>query len=174
VFHAVSAFNNAKFSTNADSPVGYVTDPWISLIVAGAVILGGLGFPVVFELARCWRRPALWSVMIRLTVTLTVTLLVLGTAALTLTEFTNPDTLGLLGGPEKLLAGLFASAMTRTARFNSLGIGAMRPESLLAGAVLMCIGGGSVGTAGGTWNASPPASEPPSPALRRDGEEGRL
>lgn len=27
VFHAVSAFNNAGFSTNADSLVGYVTDP---------------------------------------------------------------------------------------------------------------------------------------------------
>ncbi|MEU9826233.1 TrkH family potassium uptake protein [Micromonospora chersina] len=149
VFHAVSAFNNAGFSTNADSLVGYVTDPWISLTVAGAVILGGLGFPVVFELARCWRRPALWSVMTRLTVTLTVTLLVLGTAVLTVTEFTNPDTLGPLSGPEKLLAGFFASAMTRTAGFNSLDIGAMRPESLLASDVLMFIGGGSAGTAGG-------------------------
>lgn len=113
------------------------------------MILGGLGFPVAFELARCWRRPALWSVMTRLTVTLTVALLVLGTAVLTVTESTNPDTLGPLRGPEKLLAGFFASAMTRTAGFNSLDIGAMRPESLLASDVLMFIGGGSAGTAGG-------------------------
>ncbi|MEU4370844.1 TrkH family potassium uptake protein [Micromonospora chersina] len=148
-FHAVSAFNNAGFSTNADSLVGYVTDPWINLVITGAVILGGLGFPVVFELARCWRRPATWSVMTRLTVALTVTLLVLGTAVLTVTEFSNPDTLGPLSGPEKLLAGFFASAMTRTAGFNSLDIGAMRPESLLASDVLMFIGGGSAGTAGG-------------------------
>ncbi|WP_434089872.1 TrkH family potassium uptake protein [Micromonospora purpureochromogenes] len=148
VFHAVSAFNNAGFSTNADSLVGYVTDPWITLTIAAAVILGGLGFPVVFELVRCWR-PAQWSVLTRLTVTLTVTLLVLGTLVLTLAEFTNPRTLGPLSGPEKLLAGFFASAMTRTAGFNSLDIGAMRPESLLASDVLMFIGGGSAGTAGG-------------------------
>ncbi|WP_435153091.1 TrkH family potassium uptake protein [Micromonospora aurantiaca (nom. illeg.)] len=149
VFHAVSAFNNAGFSTNADGLVGYVTDPWITLTISGAVILGGLGFPVVFELARCWRRPATWSVMTRLTVTLSAVLLVLGTVVLTLAEFTNSATLGPLSGPEKLLAGFFASTMTRTAGFNSLDIGAMRPESLLASDVLMFIGGGSAGTAGG-------------------------
>ncbi|MFG3708140.1 TrkH family potassium uptake protein [Micromonospora sp. NPDC047670] len=149
VFHAISAFNNAGFSTNADSLVGYVTDPWISLTVAAAVILGGLGFPVVFELARCWRRPALWSVMTRITVTLTAALLVLGTLVLTLAEFTNPKTLGSLSGPEKFLAGFFASTMTRTAGFNSLDIAGMRPESLLASDALMFIGGGSAGTAGG-------------------------
>ena len=31
---------------------GYVADPWISLTICAAVIVGGLGFPVVFELAR--------------------------------------------------------------------------------------------------------------------------
>ncbi|MFI6129539.1 TrkH family potassium uptake protein [Micromonospora sp. NPDC051141] len=149
VFHAVSAFNNAGFSTHADSLVGYVTDPWICLPIAAAVILGGLGFPVVFELLRCWRRPALWSVLTRITLALTGALLVLGTAVLTLAEFTNPRTLGPLGGGQKLLAGFFASTMTRTAGFNSVDIGAMRPESLLASDVLMFIGGGSAGTAGG-------------------------
>ncbi|MBO4206072.1 TrkH family potassium uptake protein [Micromonospora echinofusca] len=149
VFHAVSAFNNAGFSTNADSLVRYVTDPWISLTVAGAVILGGLGFPVVFELLRCWRSPALWSVLTRITLVLTAVLLTLGTMVLTLAEYSNPKTLGPLAGPEKLLAGFFASTMTRTAGFNSVDIGGMRPESLLASDVLMFIGGGSAGTAGG-------------------------
>ncbi|SCG40846.1 TrkH family potassium uptake protein [Micromonospora coxensis] len=149
VFHAISAFNNAGFSTNADSLVRYVTDPWINLTVTSAVILGGLGFPVVFELLRTWRRPALWSVMTRLTVTLTATLLVLGTLVFTLAEYTNPRTFGPLSAPEKFLAGFFASTMTRTAGFNSVDIGAMRPESLLASDVLMFIGGGSAGTAGG-------------------------
>ncbi|SCL25289.1 trk system potassium uptake protein TrkH [Micromonospora nigra] len=149
VFHAVSAFNNAGFSTRADSLVGYVTDPWINLTVAAAVILGGLGFPVVFELARAWRRPATWSVMTRITVAMTVALLAFGTVVFTLAEFSNPETFGPLDGPEKLLAGFFASTMTRTAGFNSIDIGALRPESLLASDVLMFIGGGSAGTAGG-------------------------
>jgi trk system potassium uptake protein len=149
VFHAISAFNNAGFSTYADSLMGYVTDPWITLTVTAAVILGGLGFPVVFELVRSWRQPSYWSVTTRITVALTVALLALGTVVFTLAEYSNPGTFGPLGGPEKLLAGFFASAMTRTAGFNNVDIGAMRPESLLASDVLMFIGGGSAGTAGG-------------------------
>ncbi|WP_341721118.1 TrkH family potassium uptake protein [Micromonospora sp. FIMYZ51] len=149
VFHAISAFNNAGFSTHSDSLMGYVADPWITLTVAAAVILGGLGFPVVFELARTWRRPSFWSVTTRITVVLTAALLLLGTLVFTIAEYSNPKTFGTLEGPQKLLAAFFASAMTRTAGFNSVDIGAMRPESLLASDVLMFIGGGSAGTAGG-------------------------
>ncbi|MBN1173718.1 MAG: TrkH family potassium uptake protein [Micromonosporaceae bacterium] len=149
VFHAVSAFNNAGFGLHSDSLMGYVSDPWVSLTVATAVILGGLGFPVVFELARSWRRPGRWSVTTRITLWLTLALLAIGTVIFTIVERSNPETLGPLDGPGKLLAGFFHSAMTRTAGFNSIDIGAMRPESLLASDVLMFIGGGSAGTAGG-------------------------
>jgi trk system potassium uptake protein len=103
----------------------------------------------VFELARGWRRPSRWSVRTRITVTLTVTLLVVGTVVITLVEAENPDTLGPLSGPGKLLAGFFHSAMTRTAGFNSVDIAALNPESLFATDLLMFIGGGSGGTAGG-------------------------
>lgn len=149
VFHAVSAFNNAGFSLNSDNLTGYVEDPWINVTVAAAVIVGGLGFPVVFELARSWRRPRLWSVLTRITVAVTAVLIVAGTAVLTSSEFTNPKTLGPLSGPGKLLAGFFAAVQTRTAGFNTIDIDAMRPESLFASDVLMFIGGGSAGTAGG-------------------------
>src|SRR3712207_7661629 len=40
-----------------DNVMRYATDPWITLTIAVAVIVGGLGFPVVFELARRARRP---------------------------------------------------------------------------------------------------------------------
>lgn len=62
VFHAVSAFNNAGFSTNSDSLMGYSSDPIILVTIALAVIIGGLGFPVVFELAKEWRVPREWSI----------------------------------------------------------------------------------------------------------------
>ncbi len=52
LFHAVSAFNNAGFALYSDSLMGFVTDPWICLPIAFAVIFGGLGFPVLFELRR--------------------------------------------------------------------------------------------------------------------------
>jgi trk system potassium uptake protein TrkH len=149
VFHAVSAFNNAGFSLHDDNLVRYVSDPVVCLAVASAVIVGGLGFPVVFELARCWRRPGQWSVLTRITVGLTVPLLAIGTVLFTGVEARNRETFGPLSGVGKMLAGFFHAAMTRSGGFNSVPTGEMRPESLLATDVLMFIGGGSAGTAGG-------------------------
>ena len=149
VFHAVSAFNNAGFSTHADNLIRYVADPWVSLTIATAVIVGGLGFPVVFELARSWRRPRSWSVLTRITVTVTGALLVTGTLGMLLTEGRNPKTLGPLGAGDTLLAAFFTGVMPRTAGFNSIDIAALEPETLLFTDVLMFIGGGSAGTAGG-------------------------
>lgn len=96
VFHAISAFNNAGFGLYADSLTRFVGDGWILLTIAAAVIVGGLGFPVIFELAKTWRKPRSWSVTTRVTVWVTVVLLVVGTIALAFVEHDNPDTLGAL------------------------------------------------------------------------------
>lgn len=149
VFHGVSAFNNAGFGLRADSLVPYADDPWIVLTVCAASIVGGLGFPVVFELLREWRRPARWSVLTRITVAVTAVLLPLGTLVVLATEASNPATLGPMGGGERLLSAFFASVNARTAGFNTVDIGALRPETLLAHDALMFVGGGSAGTAGG-------------------------
>jgi hypothetical protein len=61
----------------------------------------------------------------------------------------QPETLDPLSGPAKLLAAFFHAAMTRTAGFNSLDMAALRPETLFTSDMLMFIGGGSAGTAGG-------------------------
>ena len=50
LFHAVSAFNNAGFSTWDDSVVRFVADPWVLLPLTLAIVIGGLGFPVLHEL----------------------------------------------------------------------------------------------------------------------------
>ncbi len=149
VFHAISAFNNAGFGLNADNLMQYVADPWISLTICAAVIVGGLGFPVVFELAREWRHPKSWSVLTRITVVVTVALLVLGTVVFLIAESDNPGTLGPLGAGDRGLAAFTAAVMPRTAGFNNLDIAAYRPETLLLTDALMFIGGGSAGTAGG-------------------------
>lgn len=57
VFHSISAFNNAGFALFTDNLVGFASDPWICLPVAAALILGGIGFPVLFEVYRNVRRP---------------------------------------------------------------------------------------------------------------------
>ncbi|MGV0812805.1 potassium transporter TrkG [Mycolicibacterium boenickei] len=149
VFHSVSAFNNAGFSLNADSLVGSVGDAWIILTVCAAVIVGGLGFPVVFELARAWRHPRAWSVTTKLTVSVTVTLLIVGTVVIAAAERDNPATLGAMPTDHRMLAAIFTATMPRTAGFNAIDIGAMSSEGLLFTDLLMFIGGGSASTAGG-------------------------
>ncbi|QCB92701.1 TrkH family potassium uptake protein [Cellulomonas shaoxiangyii] len=149
VFHAVSAFNNAGFALFSDNLIGFATDPWICLPIALAVIVGGLGFPVVIELMRRNRRPRQWSVHTRLTLVMTGVLLVGGTLFVTIAEWGNPGTLGALDPPGRVLAGFFQAVMPRTAGFNSVDPGAMNTGTLLGVDVLMFVGGGSASTAGG-------------------------
>ncbi len=149
VFHAISAFNNAGFGLYADSLVRYVTDPWVCLPIAVAVIFGGLGFPVWFELRREIGRPRVWSMHTKMTISVTAGLLVLGTLFMVVSEWSNPDTLGALPVGDRLFVGFFHAVMPRTAGFNSLDMAALNETTLLGTVVLMFIGGGSAGTAGG-------------------------
>jgi potassium uptake TrkH family protein len=148
-FHAVTAFNSAGFALWPDSLMRFVADPWICLTIAAAAIVGGLGFPVVFELARYWRHPRKWTVLTRVTVGATVILLALGTLVFLVTEWRNPRTLGGLEDSTKLMAAFFTAVMPRSAGFNVLDISQMYPSSWLVTDLLMFIGGGSAGTAGG-------------------------
>ena len=148
-FHAISAFNNAGFALYPDSLTRYVGDPWIMLTVAAAVIVGGLGFPVIFELARAWRHPRSWSVTTRVTVSITVVLLVVGTVAIAALEHGNAQTLGALPAGTRPLAAFFTATMPRTAGFNVIDPDAMTHAGLFFTDFLMFIGGGSAGTAGG-------------------------
>ncbi|MET1034112.1 MAG: potassium transporter TrkG [Arthrobacter sp.] len=148
VFHAVSSFNNAGFALYTDSLMGFVGDPWVCLPIALAVIIGGLGFPVLFELRRRYR-PIHWSMNTKLVVFGSAVLLVGGTVFITALEWANPATLGALPPGERILAGFFQSVVTRTAGFNSVDVGQMSPVSWMGMDILMFIGGGPAGTAGG-------------------------
>lgn len=148
-FHSISAFNNAGFALFSDNLMGFVGDPWICLPIAAAIIIGGLGFPVLFELGRHYRRPLHWTMNTKLVLGGTATLLAGGTAFICALEWSNPKTLGLLSTADKLLAGFFQSVMTRTAGFNSLDFAQMDPATWLGMDILMFIGGGPAGTAGG-------------------------
>ncbi|GAB7192960.1 potassium transporter TrkG [Kineococcus sp. NUM-3379] len=148
-FHAVSAFNNAGFGLWSDNLVRFAEDPWICLPIAAAVVVGGLGFPVLLELRRELRSPLRWSLGTRLVLTATALLLPLGAAVTAALEWDNPGTLGPLGTPGKLLAAFFHSVVSRTAGFNSVDVGKFTDETLLATDVLMLVGAGPAGTAGG-------------------------
>lgn len=149
LFHSVSAFNNAGFSTYADSLTRFALDPVVLGPIMLAVVVSGLGFPVLHELRGEWRQPDRWSIHTKLTVFGTLVLLVGGFLAVLATEGGNPATLGPMPVGGRMLNALFHSVMTRTAGFNSVDMGALRSETWLVSDMLMLIGGGSAGTAGG-------------------------
>ena len=149
VFHSVSAFNNAGFSTHADSVMGYQSDPLILVPIMAAITLGAIGFPVMQDLRDKrldWHR---WSLHSKVTVWGSAGLLVAGFAAILAMEWSNAATLGPMALGDKLLNAAFHSVMSRTAGFNSLDVGAFRESTLMVNYLLMFIGGGSAGTAGG-------------------------
>lgn len=149
LFHAVSAFNNAGFSIHADSLTRYAGDALILLPVMLAIVVGGIGFPVLHDLRTKMRDPRHWSLHTKLTLAGSGLLLFAGFALILLFEWSNPATLAAMTIPGKLLSAAFASVSARTAGFNSIDIGAMTHESWGLHYFLMFIGGGSGGTAGG-------------------------
>jgi potassium uptake TrkH family protein len=148
-FHAVSAFNNAGFSIYNDSLTRFATDWWVNLPVIATLIIGGMGFPVLFELLRRAGRHRRWSIHTRITVFGSAALLVVGLVATLALEWSNPATLGPLGVPGKVITSLFHSASSRTTGFNTVNTAELHPETWAVTDVLMFIGGGSAGTAGG-------------------------
>ena len=149
VFHSVSAFNNAGFALFSDNMIGFSTDPFVSLPLCVLVVAGGLGFPVLFELRREWRTPRSWSMHTKIVASAYAVLLALGAVMFWALEWTNPKTLGPMSVAGKAVAGFFQGVQPRTAGFNSVSTGDLNPETLLGSDVLMFIGGGSAGTAGG-------------------------
>ncbi|MGY4542787.1 trk system potassium uptake protein TrkH [Arthrobacter sp. UYNi723] len=148
-FHAVSAFNNAGFALYSDSLISFADDPWIIIPVCLAVIAGGLGFPVLIALLKGGVRMKDWSVHLRLTVYGTLLLLAVGGVLFGAFEWNRDETLGPMSLAGKLLATLAGSVFPRTAGFNSIDYASAAPETLMITNILMFIGGGSAGTAGG-------------------------
>ena len=147
LFHAVSAYNNAGFALWPDNLTGFAADPFFLLPVTAAFVVGGLGYPVLLDLLD--GRPREWSLHTRLTLLVTGVLCVLGPLAVLASEWSNPATLGALDVPGRLLSGTFSGLSPRTAGFNTFDYGQADASTLLLTDVLMFVGGGSAGTAGG-------------------------
>jgi Trk-type K+ transport system membrane component len=160
-FHGISAFNNAGFSTFDGGLVRFVSDPLVLLAISFAVIVGGLGFPVIIELARrlirrlhlaTFRATELGvhlSLTARITLTFSLALLVLGSLYFGLMEWSNPATYGNLSASDKVVNAFVSSVMARNAGFSAVDYSALTRESWLGSEILMFIGGGSAGTSGG-------------------------
>ncbi|MBO4143430.1 TrkH family potassium uptake protein [Micromonospora tulbaghiae] len=149
VFHSVQAFNNGGFALYSDGLIAFARDGWVALPLSIGAIIGGLGFPALFEAVREWRQPERWAVATKLTVWGSVVLTVFGVAYLLMAEWGNPFTIGTFDVPGKLLASFTQIALSRTGGFDVVNVGHLTDESYPMLIGLMFIGGGSASTAGG-------------------------
>lgn len=161
VFHAVSAFCNAGLDTVSNcSFIVYQTNVIINMATMLLIMLGGLGFPVwwdvleVFRRAR--RREILWrdvfsklNVHSKLVLVMTLGLVLGGGILIFLFEYNNPATIGNLSFGNKVMVSLFESVTLRTAGFQTIAQENMTEASTLLALFLMFIGGSPSGTAGG-------------------------
>ncbi len=153
VFHAVSAFCNAGFSNTSAGLLPFVGDAGVVLVVSTLVVLGGLGFPVLDELFRAaftrLRRRRLTAFSLHTRVSVRMTLLLLAAMTVVYLVFEWDASLGQLGPLERLTASLFQSASARTAGFNVVDVGAMRPAVLVLTCAAMFVGACPGSTGGG-------------------------
>ena len=153
IFQAVSAFCNAGFSTFSDSLIGFQGEPLIVWTVMALILSGGIGGIVLIELLDRVRgrgtangvRSQKLSLHARTVLWASAILVVAGTAGLLLFGLTPEET----GTFDSFQAALFQSITSRTAGFNTVGIGELPPASLLIIVLLMFIGGSPGSTAGG-------------------------
>ena len=158
VFHSISAFCNAGFDifgciTPGASLMEFQSDPVVLLTLGALVVIGGLGFLMWQDVAekRSFRKLTVYS---KLVLETTAGLLLAGWIVICLLEWNNPDTLGMLSVPDKLLNGLFQSVTLRTAGFASVDQALLTEGGKAFSMVLMLIGGSSGSTAGGLKTVS--------------------
>lgn len=169
VFHSISAFCNAGFSTlpgNLGNP-GLMSghNPFF-IYISLLIIFGGIGFPILvnikhiifYELKRVWAfiRTHEWkggflyhklNLNTRIVFVATFVLLLAGTFFFLFFEWNN--TFKEMPVADKITQAFFNSASTRTAGFTSVDLTHLTLQSILIYILLMWIGGSAQSTAGG-------------------------
>ncbi|MDE5933683.1 MAG: potassium transporter KtrB, partial [Lachnospiraceae bacterium] len=159
IFHAVSAFCNAGIDLlGGNSFCQYADNIIINVTTIFLIIVSGLGFPVYWEIvrvasARLGKRERAngrkMNLHTKIVIFATIALILTGALLTLLFEYNNPDTLGKMNIPQKLMASFFQSVTLRTAGFATISQEYFRPASCMAYLILMFIGGSPAGTAGG-------------------------
>lgn len=167
VFHAISGFCNAGFSTLANGlyESGFRLEYNVHLVIAITIIFGGIGFPVVLGYYNYLRHLVVGTsrmlsgkedfihsarvvnINVRLIVFTTTILLVLGYIAFYF--FEAEHSLKGLSGYGKFVTAFFGSVTPRTAGFNTIDMGTMALPTVLLYLLLMWIGASPGSTGGG-------------------------
>lgn len=167
VFHSVSAFCNAGFSTLSGNlyEAGYQYNYGLHLSVAMLFIFGGLGFPIVYNVykyvrhllrnyffviftkEKCQRTPWVVNLNSRIILITTFILLVFGT--IMIYAFERNGVLKNHAGIGAWIEAFFISANNRTAGFNTVDVAMISAPTAMICIFLMWIGASPASTGGG-------------------------
>lgn len=163
VFTSISAMCNAGIDLiGAYSLTPYQSNVIINFTVMALIILGGIGFPVWWDVAgqikekfkkkakyplrKFFSKLALHS---KLVICTTLILIFGGMFFILILEYNNKATIGSMPFWEKVMASLFQSVTTRTAGYLTIPQESMHDTTSFLCILLMFIGGSPSGTAGG-------------------------
>lgn len=167
VFHSISAFCNAGFSTLSENlyQPGFRNNYNLHYTIGTLIILGGLGFPIVFNYyhllnhfiknkyqqftskSRYINTPKIINANTRMVVITTLLLLVGGFVFFIFSEYDH-SLKGLSWGG-KVAGAFFGSVTSRTAGFNSVDMSLLAPSTILVYFFLMWVGASPASTGGG-------------------------
>lgn len=156
VFHSVSAFCNAGFSTFSkaagdpgDNLVGFTQDIPVNLAVMALIILGGIGFVVIHDVIKFIQTRGASRLSSHSKIVLSVSLVMLFGGAILFYSFERGAMFADRPWHECILPSLFQSVSSRTAGFNTVDMGALTSPTLMLVMMLMFIGGSPASCAGG-------------------------
>lgn len=163
VFHSISAFCNAGFSTLTNSlyESGFRFNYYLQLVIILTFVLGGLGFPIVVNILKYLKykiitlvsskkskyRPWVLNLNSRITLVTTLSISLVAFVIFYLLEYNN--TLAEHNGFGKMVTALFGATTPRTAGFNTIDTAAMAFPTLMMVFLLMWIGASPQSTGGG-------------------------
>ena len=151
-FHSVSAFCNAGFSTFSDSLVGFQRDPLTLAVIMALVVLGGIGFLTMEELAVWWRsrrEARRFRLSLHSQLVLGATGVLVAGGFVLFAPFEWERTLAGLPAADRLVNALFLSVTARTAGFNSVSYAEVSDQTGFLTVLLMFVGGSPGSMAGG-------------------------
>jgi len=172
IFHSISAFCNAGFSLFSNSFISYNKRPQVYTVICPLIILGGLGFGVLYDLVniaaervkRFFKKrfskhyrfsmaaPRRMQLQTKIVLSVSALLIVFGMLAILLFERYAPAaSCEARAGAENpgVLGALFQSITARTTGFNTVDISQLSAPSRFILILLMFVGGSPGSTAGG-------------------------
>jgi trk system potassium uptake protein TrkH len=150
IFHSISAFCNAGFSLFSDSLVRYSDRLVLNITMCSLIIVGGIGFPVLYDLQYCFFRQhkerKRLSIQTKVVLLTSLVLIIAGALMFALLE---RQTLWASSSiAHRILVPLFQSITCRTAGFNTVDISSLK-EATLALMIFLMFFGASPGSCGG-------------------------